>query len=254
MFVCIYTHMYACVCMCVCACVCPSVKLDAACACFIKGAQIWRLDYYLQWLAASGAVVKWKRAGQLALRAMFPEFERLCHVSWQLAPWVWILRHKFGPFPLCLCFLVNVSPNCFHIDLITQPWRRAWNSLVNSYRLLRAAWPPSPSASVLGGERGGCECLSPGLGRLILPTAETNCGHWTRTAGVWGCAGGWGHHSSYSWEVKEQKEEKMRDTQVPSLRFLTHKQRDPIKTNIKFPNFPTPFQISSGSSFWAMRQ
>ena len=34
--------------VCVCVCVCPSVKLDAACACFIKGAQIWRLDYYLQ--------------------------------------------------------------------------------------------------------------------------------------------------------------------------------------------------------------
>lgn len=150
-YVCLHAYIHTCV-------WCPSVKLDAACVCFIKGAQIWSLGYYFQWLAALRAAVKWKRAGQPALPAMFTASERSCHVSWQLTQWVWILQHKVRLFPLCLCFLGNVPSSCFHVDLIIQPWRWAWHGLAAAAQA-GTALPPRPCTSGLGNV-GGCWCLS----------------------------------------------------------------------------------------------
>lgn len=216
------------------------------CMCvFIKGAQICSLGDYFQWLAASGAAVKWKRSGQPALRAMFPAFERSRHVSRQLTRWVGVLQRKCGLFPPCLWFLGNVPPSCFHADRITQAWPKLGRA---ASRLLPALGRLAPTSQRLcpAGERAGCGCLSLGLRRLSPPPAKTSRARWTRTAGVCGRARERGRAG--------RKEEGTRDTEVPPpLRFFTG-QRDPGKTNIKFPNFPTALGISSGSSFWTMRQ
>lgn len=115
----VHTHMY--VCTHALTHICLSVKLNAARVCSIKEALIGAWAIISSDLPPQGQQRN-ERAGQPALQAMLTASERSCHVSWQLTQWIWILQHKVGLFPLCLCFPGNVPSSCFHIDLITQPW------------------------------------------------------------------------------------------------------------------------------------
>lgn len=167
MYVCVYlvhTSMHVCVCL--------WVTLDAACACFIKGAQIWSLGYYFQWLAALQAAVKWKWAGQPALPVMFTASERSCHVSWQLTQWVWVPQCEVGLFLLCLYFLGNMPSSCCHIDLITQPW---WQLGKDWLSPLPAQGCPDPGTLLICPEvMGDGVLLFLGLERLIPAPTKTS--------------------------------------------------------------------------------
>ena len=175
------------------ACVCvPQCQTPCCiCVCFIKGAQICRLGDYFQWLAASGAAVKWKRSRQPGLQAMFPAFERSCHVSWQLTRWVGMLQRKCGLFLLCLCFLGHVPHSCFHVDLITQAWPKLGRATLWLTACPGLPGPQVPAPLSCGG---ACWVWMP-LSRLRkAEPAPSKDQLWSlnKDRWRWGCAAEWG--------------------------------------------------------------
>ena len=142
----------------------------------------------------------------------------------------------------------TVSAACFHPACVS--WETQLLLWWPHYPRLAQAWQshtaatarpglPSPKSQHLcpAGERAGCGSLSLGLGRLSPPPAKTSCAHWTRTAGVWGCAGEWG------WAGMEGGEDKRYWSPLSQIRNWTEGPRQDQHQISKFPN-------SSLEKFW----
>lgn len=230
-----------------CVCVPQCQTRHCMCVCFIKGAQICSLGDYFQWLAASGAAVKWKRSRQPALRAMFPAFERSRHVSRQLTRWVGTLQPLSAAcfHPACVSW-----GTCLPVAFMVTSLPKAGPSLAEPHRSYRppwAAWPQVPAPLSCGG---ACLVWMP-LSRLrkVEPAPSEDqlrslnkdrwsvgmC--WRTGAGGDGRRGGQGILKSPS-----------------QIRNWTEGPRQDQHQISQCPNFPTPLWRSSGSAFWTTRQ
>lgn len=158
MSVCMHTHTH----------ICPSVKQVAVRVCFIKGALIWSLDYYFQWLAASGAAVKWKEQGSLLSERCALHLKG--HVMF---PGNWLNGFGFcnirsGRFHSACVSWGTCLPVVFTLTSLPSPGDELGMNVCS----LGLPYPCRPSVPTQA-RVDGCECSSLGSERLDLSASPS---------------------------------------------------------------------------------